>query len=171
MPRYLALLRGVSPQNASMPALKRCLENAGFTEVKTLLASGNVAFTARAGTEAALTRKLEAAIAADLGREFPVFLRPQSALQALIAADPFAGHRLPVEAKRIVTFLRAAPPAGFRLPPPAEGVTIHALEGREAFTSYLPHPRGPVFMSILERTFGKEQTTRTWDTVKRCAEA
>lgn len=171
MARYLAFLRGVSPQNAAMPALKRCFEDAGFTDVKTLLASGNVAFTARAGTEAALTRKLEAAIAAGLGREFPVFLRPQSALQALIAADPFAGRRLPAEAKRIVTFLRAAPPAGFRLPPPAEGVAIHALQGREAFTSYQPHPRGPVFMSILEKTFGKDQTTRTWDTVKRCAEA
>lgn len=171
MPRYVALLRGVSPQNASMPALARCVEAAGFTAVKTLLASGNVAFTARAGSEAALARKLEAAIAADLGREFPVFLRAQSALQALVAADPFATLRLPAEAKRIVTFLREAPPAGFRLPPAAEGVAIHALRGREVFTSYLPNPRGPVFMNILEKTFGKAQTTRTWDTVKRCAEA
>jgi uncharacterized protein (DUF1697 family) len=48
MPRYLAFLRGVSPMNAKMPELKRCFEAAGFTDVKTVLANGNVAFDARA---------------------------------------------------------------------------------------------------------------------------
>jgi uncharacterized protein (DUF1697 family) len=48
MPRYVAFLRGVSPMNASMPALKRCFEATGFTDVRTLLSSGNVAFYVRA---------------------------------------------------------------------------------------------------------------------------
>jgi hypothetical protein len=39
MPRYVAFLRGVSPMNASMTELARCLETAGF-DVKTVLASG-----------------------------------------------------------------------------------------------------------------------------------
>jgi uncharacterized protein (DUF1697 family) len=56
MPRYLAFLRGVSPMNAKMSELKRCFEAAGFTDVKTVLASGNVAFNARAASEAALER-------------------------------------------------------------------------------------------------------------------
>ncbi|MGC4085554.1 MAG: DUF1697 domain-containing protein [Vicinamibacterales bacterium] len=43
MPRYVAFLRGVSPTNASMPDLKRAFERAGFTDVKTILSSGNVA--------------------------------------------------------------------------------------------------------------------------------
>jgi hypothetical protein len=30
---------------------------------------------------------------------------------------------------------------------------------------------GPAFMSLLERTFGNEITTRTLDTVRRCARA
>src|SRR6266480_8040419 len=51
MPRYAALLRGVSPMNAKMPELKAAFESAGFTGVKTLLSSGNVAFTARAASE------------------------------------------------------------------------------------------------------------------------
>ena len=46
MTRYVAFLRGVSPMNCKMPALKRCFEAAGFTDVKTILSSGNVAFTA-----------------------------------------------------------------------------------------------------------------------------
>jgi hypothetical protein len=32
-------------------------------------------------------------------------------------------------------------------------------------------PKGPVFMSLLERTFGTDITTRTLDTVRKCASA
>ncbi|GIW42749.1 MAG: hypothetical protein KatS3mg077_0031 [Candidatus Binatia bacterium] len=44
MTRFVALLRGVSPMNLKMAELKQCLEAGGFTEVKTILSSGNVAF-------------------------------------------------------------------------------------------------------------------------------
>jgi len=30
-------------------------------------------------------------------------------------------------------------------------------------------PRGPAFMTLIERTFGQAVTTRTWDTVKKVA--
>jgi uncharacterized protein (DUF1697 family) len=40
--------------NASMPALKACFEAAGFTDVRTLLSSGNVAFDARSASPATL---------------------------------------------------------------------------------------------------------------------
>ena len=65
MPRYVALLRGVSPMNARMPELKRCFEGAGLGNVKTLLSSGNVVFDARSTTEKALERKLESALGSD----------------------------------------------------------------------------------------------------------
>lgn len=41
----------------------------------------------------------------------------------------------------------------------------------EVFTAYLPRDKGPVFMSLLERTFGIDITTRTLDTVAKCAAA
>ncbi len=37
------------------------------------------------------------------------------------------------------------------------------------FSAYLPSPKGPVFMTLIEKTFGKEVTTRTWDTVRKLA--
>ena len=46
MPRYAAFLRGVTPMNAAMPELKRAFEDAGFTDVVTVLSSGTVVFTA-----------------------------------------------------------------------------------------------------------------------------
>jgi len=54
MPRYVAFLRGVSPSNARMADLKRAFEIAGFSEVRTLLSSGNVVFDAPSGTARAL---------------------------------------------------------------------------------------------------------------------
>ena len=76
MPRYVAFLRGVSPLNAKMPELKRCFENAGFTNVKTVLSSGNVVFDARAAAEATLERKAESAMHKVLGRTFYTIVRP-----------------------------------------------------------------------------------------------
>jgi hypothetical protein len=34
----------------------------------------------------------------------------------------------------------------------------------------VPSPRGAVFMGLIERTFGKDVTTRTWDTIRKVVE-
>jgi hypothetical protein len=51
------------------------------------------------------------------------------------------------------------------------GARLLALNGRELFSAYLPSPRGAVFMTLIERTYGKQVTTRTWDTVMKVARA
>ena len=56
MRRYVAFLRGVNPMNAKMAELRRCFETAGFTDVRTVLSSGNVAFGAPAKSDTALAR-------------------------------------------------------------------------------------------------------------------
>ena len=45
------------------------------------------------------------------------------------------------------------------------------MHGKELFSAYVATPKGPVFMTLIERTFGKELTTRTWDTVAKVARA
>jgi hypothetical protein len=35
----------------------------------------------------------------------------------------------------------------------------------------VPHPTTPVFMTLIAKTLGKDVTTRTLDTVKKCAAA
>jgi uncharacterized protein (DUF1697 family) len=168
--RYVAFLRGVSPQNAKMPALKASFEAAGFTQVKTILGSGNVAFDARTSTIESLARRAEKAMQSTLGRSFATIVRPASHLQQLIASDPFASFRIAKEAKRVVTFLRR-PAAAVRLPIERDGAVILGTVGSEAFTAYLATDKGPVFMALLERTFGTDITTRTLDTVAKCAVA
>jgi uncharacterized protein (DUF1697 family) len=171
MPRYAAFLRAVSPSNCKMPQLKQAFEGAGFTDVKTVLSSGNVVFDARRATESALERRAEAAMAERLGQAFFTIVRPVEMLQALLATDPYRPFRVAPGAKRIVTFLRNEPPAAIELPVERDNARILALEGRELFSAYLPTPKGPVFMTLIERAVGKEVTTRTWDTVGKVARA
>jgi uncharacterized protein (DUF1697 family) len=171
MPRYVAFLRGVSPMNAKMPELKRCFEGAGFANVRTVLSSGNVVFDASSRSELALARKAEAAMSESLDRSFWTVVRPVARLQALIDADPYRNFRLPATAKRIVTFLREPLEAPPKLPPEKDGARILAIEGTEIFSAYVPNPGNPAFMAMIEKAFGRGITTRTWDTVKKCAAA
>ena len=171
MPAYVAFLRGVSPMNAKMPELKRAFEAAGFGDVKTVLSSGNVVFSARTAAAATLERKAEKAMHKALGRSFMTIVRPVSALRAMLLSDPYAGHRVPAAAKRVVTFLRDPGNAKIALPVQTDGACIVATSGREVFSAYVPSPRGALFMGLIEKTFGKDVTTRTWDTVRKCVAA
>jgi uncharacterized protein (DUF1697 family) len=169
MERYAAFLRGVSPMNAKMPELKKAFEAAGFEDVRTVLSSGNVVFSARAASEDALQRKAETAMKKGLGNPFFTIVRSVEALREILAADPYRSFRLPPAAKRVVTFLREKAAKKLDLPIELHEARILAVRGREIYSAYLPTPRGPVFMSLIEKTFGKEVTTRTWDTVKKVA--
>ena len=171
MPRYAAFLRGVMPMNCKMADLKQAFESAGFTDVKTVLSSGNVVFSARSAAEVGLQRKAEAAMFERLGQAFLTIVRPMEALQQLLASDPYKKFGVNTKAKRIVTFLRDEPKAKLTLPIESDGARILAMRGREIFSAYLPSPKGPVFMVLIEKTFGKEQTTRTWDTVTKVVRA
>ena len=105
------------------------------------------------------------------GHSFLTIVRPVDALRALLGTDPYRPHGVAPAAKRIVTFLRAEPDTPVDLPVERDGARLLALHGRELFSAYLPTPKGPVFMTLIERAFGKEVTTRTWDTVGKIARA
>lgn len=171
MTRYVAFLRGVSPMNAKMPELKACYEKMGFTDVRTLLSSGNVVFSSAKKKESVLAKILEDGMAQHMARSFPVIIRTTDYLRAMLESDPYAGFQISSQAKRIVTFLMDPPSEGIKLPIERDGAGILMANGHEVFSAYIPNARGPIFMTLIEKTFGKRVTTRTWDTVRKCAAA
>ena len=76
--------------NAKMPELKQCSESAGFFDVRTILSSGNVAFTARASSPNSMELRAEKAMYSQLGRSFGTTVRTTQYLQDLLLSDPFA---------------------------------------------------------------------------------
>jgi uncharacterized protein (DUF1697 family) len=157
--------------NARMPDLKRCFEAAGFSDVRTLLSSGNVVFDTRPSSPDALAKRCEKAMREGMDRSFATIVRPARYLQDLVESDPFAGFEIPSNAKRVVTFFREPVEPGIALPIERDGARILKVSASEAFTCYVPGNNAPVFMTLIERTFGTNITTRTLDTVRKCATA
>lgn len=144
MPRYVAFLRGVSPMNAKMADLKACFEKLGFTDVKTVLSSGNVVFTGAAKSETSSAKALEVGMEKHLPRSFPVIVRKQDHMIDLLKTDPYAGFRISPNAKRVVTFLSEPHTKKLPLPIELDGAQILSVKGTEVFTAYVPNESGPV---------------------------
>ena len=169
MARFVAFLRGVMPTNAKMPELKAAFELAGFTNVKTVLGSGNLVFETPTQAEEEIERKAEQAMERTLGRFFYTIVRPVSHLQSLLALDSYSAAGIPQSAKRVVSFMRVAQNSRTPLPLAEHEASVFMVSGREVFTAYVPTSKGPVFMNLIERAFGFNVTTRTLETVAKCA--
>jgi uncharacterized protein (DUF1697 family) len=155
--------------NLKMAELKLSLEKAGFAKVKTLLSSGNVAFDSKMRSVASIEKWIETALEKEFGRTYHTVVRSTKELSELIECDPYREYQLPADAKRVVTFARHLDKPRQPLPIVREGAQILSVTRREAFSAYVPGPHGPVFMELIKATFGADQTTRTWETVKKCA--
>ena len=93
MTTWVGFLRGVNlgKRQMKMAELRASCEGAGFGSVKTILASGNVRFDAKSADEDKIRSQLEAALEKDFAFPVRVVLRSASAIEGMIASDPFAG--------------------------------------------------------------------------------
>ena len=110
MKTYIALLRAVNVGGTGklpMAELRAMCEAAGFAQVRTYIASGNVVF-ASASTAKQVQATLEGALAAYAGKPVGVLVRTPAEMVEILAANPF-----PKAAPNRVTaiFLDKAPPA------------------------------------------------------------
>ncbi len=167
--RYIAFLRGVSPLNARNVDIKQAFEAAGFSDVQTVLSSGNVVFCAASESYGVLAQRAEDAMPNYLSHLFYTIVRPQGALHHLVQADPFAAFNLPAGARRFVTFL--GEPANDDLPLPIQngGAYLLSIVEGNVLTAAAPGKPGQRLLRLTERIFGSHVTTRTWETVKKCA--
>ncbi len=117
--RCAALLRGINVGTAkriAMADLRRVVEAAGGREVRTLLNSGNVAFTAPpGGAPAALRARIEELVAERLGVITRVTVLPAPALARMVAENPFTGPA--VDPSRLLLLVLAGAAAAATLRP------------------------------------------------------
>ncbi len=168
--RYLVLLRGINvgQRRVSMPQLASSFEAMGYQDVKTLLGSGNVIFTAHEVHADALVAELESALKERFGFAIPVIVRSLAELQALADAGPFQGA--PADARLNVTFFASSPPPSLVLPP-ASGITITSTSDLEICSAVATTVSTLTLMDLLEKTYGKVLTTRRWDTIRKALAA
>jgi uncharacterized protein (DUF1697 family) len=112
MPIYVALLRGVLPTNPNMrnDKFRDVFEGLGFSNVRTVLASGNVVFESPSRSPQKLETEIEKALAERLGIKSATIIRSKSQLQRLVDDQPFQRLEHNRETYLTVTFLKK--PAG-----------------------------------------------------------
>ncbi|MFE3541542.1 DUF1697 domain-containing protein [Nocardia sp. NPDC059177] len=169
---YAALLRGIGPSNPNMrnEKLRGVFDGLGFEKVASVVSSGNIVFRT-ADDPADLEDRIQQALTAELGIPGGTIIRSHPELRALLDRDPFAGRPHERGSYLTVTFfkdrMRETDLSEFEDDPLTEVIGYDA-EAR-AFLTVLDNstPATPDFMARLEKSYGKDITTRTWLTVQR----
>lgn len=88
---YVALLRGINVggnNKIEMTRLKQTFERLGFSDVKTVIASGNVLFKTDQIDKHLIVKKIESGIEKDFGVSVKILLRDLENMQKLVKAIP-----------------------------------------------------------------------------------
>ncbi len=135
-----------------------------------MLASGNVIFETRRTAEATLTRDIERALSERFGATIPVAIRTRAQLERLAKAKPFAKVADSKTTRPFVTFLKKKPRR--QEVPRGTGYEVLGIHDR-AVCSVVDLSAGttPDLMRVLDKEFGTEVTTRSWNTVERVLRA
>jgi uncharacterized protein (DUF1697 family) len=150
-----------------MADLRGLVEALGHRDVETYLQSGNVVFSARSGTPAAIGAAMERRIAKDLGLDVIVLVRTKTELAKIAADNPLAKRRVDI-AHLYVTFLGERPAAAMvsALDPKRFLPDTFAVARREV---YLCCPNGygrtKLNNAFFERALATDATTRNWKTI------
>jgi len=166
--RQAALLRGVNlgGRKLIMSELRELAERARYTNVRTLLASGNLVLDAKA-KGAKLEADLEKLILDGLKLKTDVFVRTGAEIDAIIAANPFKAFAKTQSTFLVVNFMRS----------PATKAELEAME-KSALTGeewkqgegclYIKFPNGQGPSKLKMPKLG---TARNWNTVGKLANA
>lgn len=172
MTKYVALLRGIGPMNPNMkPAkLKECFEAIGFSNVRTVISSGNVVFDSPTANPSKLEATIEKALPQHLGFTSTTIIRSKADLEKLVAHDPYKSKTHSQQDYLLVTFFKHEHKIPFKLPYHPEdkpytllGQLDHAVYGTVDLTT----GKTPDYMVWLEKQFTKDITSRTWLTIHR----
>lgn len=89
--RYIAFLRAINvgKRQVKMDRLRALFQQAGFGDVETFIASGNVIFTSPEADAGALEKRIEQMLKTELGFEVETFLRTPEELDAIATYRPF----------------------------------------------------------------------------------
>ena len=171
--RWVAFVRNVmvGREGLHREALMELAREAGGTDVRSHLATGNLTFTAAIGP-GVLADRLEAGLERVIGRAEMVAIRPLSWLGRLVDSDPFAALHSS-EWGFEVAFLRHDAPA---LDPShlgdAQRTVLARIDDRELFAARpVQGGKRPHVNRLLERATGRTATSRGWSTLQRIVDA
>ncbi len=176
MPVWGAFLRGINlgKRQMKMAELKTCLEAAGFADVKTVLASGNVRFSAE-GNEGEIKQGLEVAIEKQFGFKVGVVLRSETELQTMLDGHPFAALDPNADLTRHVLMFDRPLPEQFELADLPGNTEILRIDARDLYIAaykqsngrYTEHVEDVLKPLYARLGKGALDTMRNWNTIEK----
>lgn len=167
--KHIALLRGINVgghHKVPMAELRKAMEHLGFSKVVTLLNTGNIIFEAQETTN--LETKIETHLQNIFGFPIPVMLKDFEEISAMAQSNPFKTVEVTETIRLYVSFLKNEPKNQLTLPYLSKDESFQIIEVRgKTIFSVLDLSKGKTVkgMDDLEKNFGKEITTRNWNTI------
>ena len=170
--QYVALLRGVNVGGnnpVAMSELAECFRDAGYGDVRTVLASGNVVFTAKGTTSRALEPAIERSLRQRFGTDIAVLVRSRDELAKVVAKAP-KGHDSP-KLRSDVIFLKyplTAKQAMATVPELNDDVdTMTAGAGVLYFSRVKATATKTRIQKFMSIPVFRQMTVRTWGTTTK----
>lgn len=171
MPRFVALLRGVNVGGAKkvpMAEFRALLTGLGYTEVQTLLNSGNGVFDSTGRSSTAHAAAIRQAIAGRMNLDVPVIVKSAADMAAIEAGNGLAA--VATNHSRLLVAFTADAAALRDLAPLATMVKApeRMLLGRDALYLWCPDGflESKAAVALLGK-LGRAATTRNWATVAK----
>ncbi|MEO7027661.1 MAG: DUF1697 domain-containing protein [Caulobacteraceae bacterium] len=170
--RKIALLRGINVGRAkrvAMSDLRVAVEALGYTDVRTVLNSGNVVFNAPGVAAEKAAARIEAALPDALGVASKVTGLAADVFATVVAENPLPGAANDSPSRLMVVFLAKA----------ADRAKLDGFAGQDwapdrfglaSRAAYMWCPQGLLVSRLAEavaRTLGPGATSRNWSTVMK----
>ena len=171
--RYVAFLRGINVGGhklIKMEALAKVFVSAGFQNVRTFVASGNVVFDSSEEDAGAVARKIERRLRKAFEHQIAVVVRALEELQSMVKRNPFKRIEDQKDVMLCAVFFAADPPK-LRLPITSitENLEVFAVRDGAAFVICRRKQNGWFGFpnNFVEKQFGVTATTRQWRTIEK----
>jgi uncharacterized protein (DUF1697 family) len=175
---YAAFIRGIGPGDPakSNASLVKVFESLGYQNARAFISSGNILFeTGEERPTDDLETEIEQALTEQLGFQAKTVVRSHDQLAKFIASKPFGAKKHSPRTYLTVTFLKTKrAEQGIDLPKVPLGKSFRLLRYDQDIRAVCGITdttvgKTPDFMVWLERQYGKDITTRTYNTVLRVA--
>jgi uncharacterized protein (DUF1697 family) len=167
----VALLRGINVGRAkrvAMADLRAAVEGLGFREVRTLLNSGNVLFTAPGSSRGNPAARLEKAIAMELGVASRVTALTAEDLATIVSENPLT--EVADNPSRLMVTIATNPADLARLAPVARqrwAPEVLAVGSRAAYVWVPGGVAESLAFAAIAKLLGDGITTRNWATLTK----
>ncbi len=173
MTTLVGFLRGINVgghHKVPMAELKKNLTQLGCENVITILNSGNFVFESKNEDLPILENKIETVLAKSFGFAIPVILIPHKQINELVNDDPFASIEVHKNIRLYISFLKDTPKVKLTIPYISndQAFSIIGVKGKIIVSVLdITNSNTPKGMEDLEKLFGKNITTRNWNTIQK----